>query len=113
MAAMIPDVDRARFGVPDAVDGPLLQGAQEFGLRSQVEVAYFVEKQGAAMGCLEFAHAPLDAGSDPPFDAEKFRFYELGRANGRGDHHGASRREITVNAVHETLTPLLRQIIKS
>ena len=91
-----PDIDGDRFGGTDAVDRPLLQGAQEFGLGSQVEVAYFVEKQGAAIGRLEFAYAPLHPGSDPPFDAEKFRFDEL---VGQGGAVESDKRPICPRAV--------------
>ena len=38
-----------------ALEGPFLQHAQQFGLQARVQLADFVEKQGAAVGTLKAA----------------------------------------------------------
>ena len=63
-----------------------LQNAQQLGLRAGVQVADFVEEDGAAVGELELAAARgHGAGEGAFFMAEEFALEELGR-DGRAVH---------------------------
>ena len=55
----------------DALDGQVLDGAQELGLRGQGQVGDFVEKQRAAVGVLELAAAAAHARRRALLDAEE------------------------------------------
>src|SRR5439155_16253979 len=57
----------------DPLDGQILNAAQQLRLRGQRQIRHFVEEQRAAIGGLELAAAPADAGRRPLFDAEELR----------------------------------------
>ena len=67
----------------DALDGTLLNRAQQLGLGRRRQVGDLVEKQRAARGVLELAPPPPDAGGRPVLDAEQLGFqqrFDDGRA---------------------------------
>src|SRR6185503_19108424 len=72
------DVHLNRLGAADAVDLPLLDGAQQLGLEARVHFADFVQQQGATGGFLELADAARDgAGKGALLMAEQFRFQQV------------------------------------
>ena len=80
------DVHPARAVAADALDGQILNGPQQLGLRGERQIGHLVEKQRAAVGVLELAAAPADAGRRPLFDAEELgleqRLDERGAVDG-------------------------------
>src|SRR5471030_2253276 len=71
-----PDI-HAMAAVPaDALDGEVLDGAQEFGLSGERQVRHLVEKKRATLGDLELPPSPADACGRPLFDAKKLRLEE-------------------------------------
>ena len=60
----------------DALDGEILNCAQQLRLRGQREVGYFVEEERAAVRVLELAAAAAHARGRSLFDAEQLRLEE-------------------------------------
>ena len=74
VAEIKPEVDVDRSIAAEALEAPLLEHAQQLGLRHQRHVADFVEEQRAAVGQLEAAGlAIVRAGERALFVAEDFR----------------------------------------
>ena len=72
----------------DALEGALLQHAQQLDLHGQRHVADFIEEQGAALGQLEAADAAGDRTSEGALlVAEQFAFQQLGRNRPAVDRH--------------------------
>ncbi len=70
----------------DAVEFAFLQNAQEFGLGAGMEVAHFIEEEGAAVGQFELAAAQgSGSGEGAFFVAEELAFDELGGDGGAVD----------------------------
>ena len=64
-------VDAPPAGAADPLDGEVLDGTQELGLRRQGEVGHLVQEQRAAIGVLELAAPPPHAGCGAILDAEQ------------------------------------------
>ena len=61
----------------NAIDLPLLEGAQKLRLKRQGGFACLVEEQGSPMRGLEFSHAPSDgSGEGTLFETKELRFQE-------------------------------------
>ena len=58
----------------DALDGEVLNGAQQLGLGRRRQIGDFVQKQRAAIGSLELPSPSADAGRDAILDAEQLGF---------------------------------------
>ena len=70
-----PDIQRDQLVPTQALDHALLQQTQQFDLHVQAHALDFVEEQGAAIGELELANAPLlRAGKGPRLMPEQFAF---------------------------------------
>uniref|UniRef100_A0A0N5A5Z1 PE-PGRS family protein n=1 Tax=Parastrongyloides trichosuri TaxID=131310 RepID=A0A0N5A5Z1_PARTI len=80
------DVDGHRLGAADAVDHPLLNGAQQLGLKAGVHFADFVQQKRAAVGLLELADAARHgAGKGPLLVTEQLGFQQVIRDGGAVD----------------------------
>ena len=72
-----PHVEANRLFAADAIEGFLLQDAQQFGLELERHLADFVEQQTSRRGALEIAAvALLGAGECALFMAEQLAFDE-------------------------------------
>ena len=80
-------VDAVRAVAADALDGEVLNGAQQLGLRRQRQVGHLVEEQRAAVGVLELAAPALDAGGRPFLDAEQLGLQQRFDQRGAVDRH--------------------------
>ena len=80
------DVDRNRASAADAVDDPLLDGAQQLRLQPHIHLGDFVEQQRAAVRLLEFADAAGDRAGEGAFlVAEQLGFQQVLRDRGAVD----------------------------
>src|SRR5207248_3575560 len=66
-------IDSVETVSADPLDRQILQRAQQFRLRGSRQISHLVQKQGAAVGVLEFAFAAAHASGGPVFDAEELR----------------------------------------
>ena len=72
------------FAAADALEGLLLEDAQQFDLRVRRQVADFVEEQSALVRLLEASDATLvRPGERAPFVAEQFAFQQDSRVRRR------------------------------
>ena len=81
----------------DALDGEVLDGAQQLGLRRERQVRHLVEEQRAAVRVLELAAAPAHAGRRALLDAEQLGFeqgLDEGGAVDRDERAGAPAAEL-------------------
>ena len=80
------DIDFDRMAAADPVDLPLLYGAQQLGLETDIHLADFVQQQGAAVGFLELSDPPGDGAGEGAFlMAEQFAFQQMFRDRGAVD----------------------------
>ena len=78
-----PDRYRDARAGPNATHLSLLKDAQKLGLDFRCHLGDLVEKQGASVGLLEAADAPLQRiGEGPFFMAEEFAFHQRRRNSG-------------------------------
>ena len=90
-----PDVHLDRLRAADAIDFPLLDGAQQLRLQPRVHLRDLVEQQSAAARLLELADASTDgAGEGAPLVAEELRFEER-----VGNRRAVQRDELLAGAV--------------
>ena len=73
------DVDRRIFARPDAEETLFLQHAQDLGLHIRIELADFVQKQHAPLGCQKKTAVVVAGASEcAPDMTEKFAFRDTG-----------------------------------
>ena len=78
-----PNVHFRRPRAPQALEFPLLQNAQQFGLQFQGDIPHFVQKQRPLVGQLQPAHLLGDrAGEGAPLVAKQFTLQQAA-GNGR------------------------------
>jgi len=88
--------DAKRFRSTKALEGTLLQDAQQFCLRARRESGDFVEDDGAGAAELEAAEFAVNgSGEGAPFVAKEFAFDEIGRKRGAVDFE---KRSVTARA---------------
>src|SRR5438105_13306455 len=68
-----PDVHSLNGVTADALNGEILDGAQQLGLSRERQVRHLVEKERASFSRLELAAAATNPGGRPLFDAEQLR----------------------------------------
>src|SRR5581483_8526194 len=81
------DVEAMDAVAADALDGEILNRTQQLGLRGERQIRDFVEKERAALGCLELPAAAANAGGRLLLDAEQLRLEQ------RFDERGAVDRD--------------------
>ena len=88
-----PDIHANRLRASDALKFPLLQNAQQLGLRVQRQVADFIQKQRAAMRLLKTADTMLDRARECAFHvSEKLGFKQaFGKSVAVDGDHGEER----------------------
>ena len=76
------DVDRDAMGGADWPDLFFLQGAQQFGLQVERQLADLVEKDGSSLGgCEQTFFGAIGAGERPFHIAEEFAFHKVGTSD--------------------------------
>jgi len=71
-------IEGNRFAATNASQLPFLQGAKQFGLKVQVQLADFVQEDGPPVSLLEFTDlAGMRSGERPFFVAEELAFHQV------------------------------------
>jgi hypothetical protein len=102
-------IDRDLLTPADALDGALLQEAQQLGLQRKRQVADFVEHQGAAAGGLDLAERLLGGTGEGAFlVAEQLAFEQVLGNGGAIDGHELARlaRRCLVQAARQHSLPV-------
>jgi len=80
------DIDLAVFVSADRGNLEGLQHPEQLGLQAQLEVADFIDEEGATIGLLEAPHAPVRRAGESAADvAEEFGFDQRGGDGGAVD----------------------------
>ena len=81
-------IDRNRFRAADALNLPLLQNAQQFGLRFERQLADFIQEDGPAMSLFKVPRARIRRARKRALRVpEQFRFHQVLRNRRAIDRH--------------------------